>query len=214
MPVVYLNIPDIKKERELCLRLNKNLGHWNYDLLAKFDENLLMDIGFNAGEIDEIFGLESVSEFDEEKEFEKSVKEPKGVKTEQIWKLGEHKLLIGDCTKKENWERLLGKERFDFMFTDPPYRLAYKAEKPKGFGTKQNRFYDKVKIKDGVPEFDEWLSITNEFQNPKGANVMILENWKNIVDLWQAVEKYWKIACQRLSQLEEADAQNHLANFA
>jgi DNA modification methylase len=44
-----------------------------------------------------------------------------------------------------------------------------------------------------VSEYDEWLSIANEFQNPKGANVMIFENWRNTIALWQAIEKYWKI---------------------
>src|SRR3989338_8712148 len=29
VPVVYLNIPDIEKEKELNLRLNKNTGDWD-----------------------------------------------------------------------------------------------------------------------------------------------------------------------------------------
>jgi len=32
-----------------------------------------------------------------------------------------HKLLIGDCTVRENVERLMGGERADMMLTDPPY---------------------------------------------------------------------------------------------
>ena len=67
-----------------------------------------------------------------------------------------------------------------------------KDGKPKGFGYKQNRTYKGVES-EGVPEYDEWLSIANDFQNPKGANIMIFENWKNTVELWQAIEKYWKI---------------------
>src|SRR3990167_6125529 len=43
MPVVYLNIPDLEKEKELNLRLNKNQGEWNLELLAEFDEKLLAD---------------------------------------------------------------------------------------------------------------------------------------------------------------------------
>ena len=47
-----------------------------------------------------------------------------------------------------------------------------------------------------MPEYDEWLSLANEFQNPKGANIMIFENWRNTHDLWEAIEKYWKIKNQ------------------
>ena len=59
VPVVYVNISSLKKEQELNLRLNKNLGHWDYDLLANFDEDLLLDVGFEREELDSIFGLVS-----------------------------------------------------------------------------------------------------------------------------------------------------------
>src|SRR6185295_369710 len=35
VPVVYVNIPDIEKEKELNIRLNKNTGEFDWDLLAK-----------------------------------------------------------------------------------------------------------------------------------------------------------------------------------
>ena len=69
--VVYVNLPNIKKEKELNLRLNRNLGKWDWDLLKKFDEELLKDIGFENEELDQIFGLDIVDEFDVEKELEK-----------------------------------------------------------------------------------------------------------------------------------------------
>lgn len=47
LPVVYVNIPDLNKEMELNLRLNKNTGHWDWDMLANFDEQLLYDVGFD-----------------------------------------------------------------------------------------------------------------------------------------------------------------------
>lgn len=56
---------------ELNLRLNKNLGMWNEELLANFSEDLLKDVGFESEELDEIFGLEIDEEFDVEKEMQK-----------------------------------------------------------------------------------------------------------------------------------------------
>lgn len=217
-----------KEEEELNLRLNKNQGSWDFDVLANFGEDLLKDVGFESEDLDEIFGLEMDDDFDVEKELKKAIKNPRGIKTGETYQLGDHRLIIGDCVDKKVWERLMGKERFDFCFTDPPYRLAYtqrarkiktkegaklKKDKvylstgktnskgrfkgyvktKKGFGYRAQRSYLGVEKKGGVPEYDEWLSIANDFQNPNGTNIMIFENWRNTPELWQAIEKYWKI---------------------
>ena len=72
IPVVYVNIPDLEKEKELNLRLNKNTGDWDIDLLANFDESILLDIGFSSEELDEIFNIEDTpEEFDLQKELAK-----------------------------------------------------------------------------------------------------------------------------------------------
>lgn len=102
VPVVRLNIPDLKKEQELCLRLSKNVGSWDMGELANFSEEMLLDAGWTGDELDEIFGLDQADDFDEKKELEKAIKEPRGVKTGDIWQLGEHRLIIGDCVKKKN----------------------------------------------------------------------------------------------------------------
>jgi len=217
-----------EEAEELNLRLNKNLGSWDNDVLANFSEDLLKDVGWSSEELDEIFGLDIAEDFDVEKELEKAVKEPRGVKVGDVWQLGEHKLIIGDCVDKKNWEKLLGKEKFDYLLTDPPYKLAYtqrarkvktkegfklKKDKvyesvgktnnkgrfkgwvktKKGFGYRAQRSYLGVEKRGGVPEYNEWLSIANEFQNPEGVNVMVFENWKNTIELWQSIENYWKI---------------------
>lgn len=41
--------------------------------------------------------------------------------TGQLWQLGRHKLLIGDCTDKATVERLMQGERAQLCFTSPPY---------------------------------------------------------------------------------------------
>ncbi len=51
VPVVYVNIPDIEREKELSLRLNKNTGEWDWDLVFNFDEDFLKDVGFDTKEI-------------------------------------------------------------------------------------------------------------------------------------------------------------------
>ena len=41
-----------------------------------------------------------------------------------LWILGRHRLLCGDSTKAEDVERVMGGERADCVFTDPPYNIA------------------------------------------------------------------------------------------
>lgn len=44
-----------------------------------------------------------------------------GVETGQLWELGEHRLLCGDSTKAEDWERACQGIVIDAVVTDPPY---------------------------------------------------------------------------------------------
>ena len=59
VPVVYVNIADIEREKELNLRLNKNGGAFDADMLASFDSGMLSDVGFSTGDIDKLFGLDA-----------------------------------------------------------------------------------------------------------------------------------------------------------
>jgi ParB-like chromosome segregation protein Spo0J len=54
-----------QEEKELNLRLNRNLGQWDYDALANFDEEMLKDIGFDSKELDKIFQLDTKPEDDD-----------------------------------------------------------------------------------------------------------------------------------------------------
>jgi hypothetical protein len=77
VPVVWLDIPDIKKEQELCLRLSKNTGSFDFDLLANIDSELLNLVGFESQELDRIFDINNQEDdFNGEKEHA-SIKESK-----------------------------------------------------------------------------------------------------------------------------------------
>src|SRR5207248_1014269 len=42
-----------------------------------------------------------------------------------LWVMGEHRLLCGDASNKEDMARLMGGERADVLWTDPPYGVDY-----------------------------------------------------------------------------------------
>jgi DNA modification methylase len=44
-----------------------------------------------------------------------------------VWTLGAHRLLVGDACSAESYDRLLGGELVDAVWTDPPYNVAYEG---------------------------------------------------------------------------------------
>ena len=72
VPVVYITVSDLKKESEIIIRLNKNVGEFDLDLLKDFDEAFLADIGFDSQSLDNIFAVDPTPEqFNIKKELEK-----------------------------------------------------------------------------------------------------------------------------------------------
>lgn len=194
VPVVYINIPDLEREKELNLRLNKNTGEFDLKLLAEFDENILKDIGFDSEDLDDIFNIDiEHEEFDLKKELEKVGIQKVEMKTGQIWQLGESKIMIGDSTKEEDVIKLMGNEKADMCFTDPPYILDYLKGRKKddGFGSKKNRRYIGT---DSLPDnFTElWMANIAKIQK-ENFSIIVYENWKNIRTIWGEMEKYWRV---------------------
>ena len=104
--------------KEYLIRSNKNIGEWDFDALANFDDDFLKEIGFESQELDKIFQLDTSEQDDVIPEVKKT-----SIKLGDMFQLGNHKLLCADCTVKENVERLMGGEKADMIFTDPPYGI-------------------------------------------------------------------------------------------
>lgn len=112
------------EEKELNIRLNKNSGSFDFDLLSNFDEDFLKDIGFESKELDNIFELDPTPEDDDVPEVKTT-----DIKLGDMFQLGEHRLLCGDSTKREDVEKLMQGENADMVFTDPPYNVDYGVSK-------------------------------------------------------------------------------------
>lgn len=124
VPVVYVNIPDIKREKELNLRLNKNQGEFDNELLSVFTADMLAEVGFDSKELDKIFkDEEHEDDFDGDKEAA-SIVTPTA-KLGDVYQLGVHKLMCGDSSKAEDVKKLMGGVQADMVFTDPPYNVNY-----------------------------------------------------------------------------------------
>lgn len=122
-----------QEEVELNLRLNKNLGEWDWDALVNFDENLLKEVGFENKELDKIFQLNARPDDDAVPEDAPSL-----VKEGEIWQLGNHRIMCGDATDKKDVIKLMNGKRADMVFTDPPYNIGFSY----------NKYQDKMKYDD------------------------------------------------------------------
>lgn len=157
VPIVKVYIPDIKREKELNVRLNRNVGSWDFEKLKKLDIQMLLDVGFNDTELsamfDDIVQVEDDG-FDIEKEL-KEIKEPK-TKYGQLIQLDNHRLICADSTDPETVKRLVADNRIDMFYTDPNYNIGLSYEK--GIGGKQSYGGGKTDDKKADSDYREFLT--------------------------------------------------------
>jgi DNA modification methylase len=91
------------------------LADFNLDLTG-FDEDQLNNMLFEEKQ-----GLTDEDEVPEAPE------EPI-TKLGDIWKLGKHKLICGDSTILNNYEKLFNENKADLLMTDPPYNVDYESK--------------------------------------------------------------------------------------
>lgn len=199
VPVVFVSISDIEREKELNLRLNRNTGEFDFDLLSKFDETLLEDIGFSSEELDDIFGEDENPEvFDLEKQLKKLGITSINIQPGDTFHVGDSLTIrCGDSTIEADMLALMGDEKADMVLTDPPYILDYlKGKKKKGgkategFGLKRDRKYLGTDV---LPDnfSDLWMANVAKVQQPN-FSILIYENPKNLRTIWNAMEKHWR----------------------
>ena len=86
----------------------QSLAELNMDM-SEFDFDIKIDDpSVEANEKDD-----EVPEVDDSNEL--------GIELGQVWKLGNHRLMCGDSTKKEDVDKLMDGKKADIVFTDPPY---------------------------------------------------------------------------------------------
>lgn len=115
-----------KERDELAIRLNRNVGEWDYDRLAnEFDTIELVDWGFEPSE----FGIEDprlgAAQPEESAEPIEVFDEHVRVKPGDIWMIGERgsRVICGDATDDATVNVILGHDQIDFVFTSPPYNV-------------------------------------------------------------------------------------------
>jgi DNA modification methylase len=128
LPVVYIQAKDKKEAKQKLLRLNSQYGKMTKESVLEFAEDI--DLNFDeialpdtvidftdATEPQETEGDDEAPEVDEKSE-------PVS-KRGEMYELGKSILMCGDSTNAEDVARLMGGEKADMVFTDPPYNVNY-----------------------------------------------------------------------------------------
>jgi len=129
VPCAVVNF-DKTREKALNIALNNIQGEWDEKLLA----DLLLDIqnsdfdveitGFEPPDIETLFNKVHSKEVNEDDfDVKGELKKPVFSKPGDLWILGRHKVVCGDSTTKEVYERVLGGVKANLILTDPPYNV-------------------------------------------------------------------------------------------
>jgi DNA modification methylase len=128
------NVPvkDINKLRILDNKINES--EWDNDLLEKEFKNIYGDMESNIDNIvndfdfdkDFITDMALKDKYKDKEDEEDLVPEPEKplIKKGDLIELGQHRLLCGDSTLKEDVDKLMGGKKADMVFTDPPYGIS------------------------------------------------------------------------------------------
>ena len=175
VPVLRVSDGDAKAARRMFAdNRTSELSVWDVDVMA--------DYGDALSDLDAAYLLEDVYQFREpEDELDDDpttgdgdgeaelLREKWGVETGQIWTLSDHRLLCGDCTKREDVEKVMRGEKAQCVFTDPPYGVDYDG------GTKTR---EKLKGDDSTDLYLPACKMSREFSDDEAP-----------LYLWHAVIK-------------------------
>lgn len=163
---------DLTPEQVRAYRVVDNkiaeLSEWNEELLAAEISDLtefnFADYGFDLAELAKV--AETEGKTDANAVPEVSDDDPPKSKRGEVYQCGEHRLMCGDSTSAEDVARLMGGEKADMVFTDPPYGVSY---------TDKNEFLNSL---------GEGHRLTKRIENDHNTPNEMHDFWLRIFDIF------------------------------
>ena len=123
VPIIKASGLSEEKQREFLIKDNVSGGEWDWDMLANEWDDIELDK----------WGLDIPKEFlteleAEEDDFDTTPPEVSITVLGDLYEIGEHRLLCGDSTQTDTFEKLMQGEFADMVVTDPPYNVAYEGK--------------------------------------------------------------------------------------
>ncbi len=198
--IVKIGLSDIQK-RALAIADNKIASNADWDrtqLASELGElatllpecNLDLQItGFEVAEIDSLMG-DLVDAENEPGDVIPDVEARAVSRSGDLWILDRHKLLCGDARNKSDICALMGRDRADMVFADPPYNVRIGSVQ--GRGKIKHREFAHASGEMSRPQFTDflaaWMVPAAKFST-EGAIVFCCMDWRHIGECLAAGEK-------------------------
>lgn len=185
LPVIYQDFRD-EAEEYAYMTADNAIHNWSSIDLSKVNTEML-DLGPDF-DIDMLgikdFVIEPIEKFEPQSD-EDDVPEVVHPITRKgdLWLLGKHRLLCGDSTMIDDVERLMGGEKADMVFTDPPYGVSYQSNMRK----KSERF---EVIKNDEQFISEWVNILP----------VVSSGWVFVWTSWKVIRQ-WIDICEPIGSM-------------
>ena len=159
-------------------------GEWDWDMLANWDIAALMDDGMDTDFLKELksdtkamemlFKANQPETEDVEPEIDKAeeLRQKWGVELGQMWQLGDHRIICGDCTDPAVVDRVMMGEKAILIHADPPYGMGKEKE-----GVINDNLYQ-TKLDDFQMQ---WWKTCRQFAADNSSAYI----WGNAEDLWR-----------------------------
>lgn len=167
LPIVYIQAKDKAEAKNKLLRLNSQYGKMSRDSVLEFASDIELDfseialpdttISFeDVQETQETQGDDDIPDIDE--------KEKPNSERGCMYELGNSILMCGDSTSAEDVARLMGGEKADMVFTDPPYGMKLNTDYADMNGAKKNIEFKQRKKVVGGKTYNKVIGDNDDFK--------------------------------------------------
>lgn len=127
-----------EEQRQFIIKDNVGFGEWDWEMLAnEWDSDKLEEWGLDIPEFD-------VKEEPTAEEDDYEI--PEEVYTDivlgDLFEIGDHRLLCGDSTQTDTFQKLFENQLADLIVTDPPYNVAYEGKTKEALTIKNDSMGD------------------------------------------------------------------------
>jgi DNA modification methylase len=204
VPIIVVNHLTDELQRAFMLADNRlaELAGWDEELLrVELQElSLVIDFefevtGFDTVDLDRLEAPKPAKTAKPEVVPELERDRPAVSVPGDLWKLDKHLLLCGSALEQNSYQRLMGDERAQMVFTDPPYNVAIDGHVC-GLGSVRHRDFKMASGEMTAPEFTGFL---NSFMShadrhsQDGAIHFICMDWRHMGEVLAAAGELYEL---------------------